>query len=239
VSVRLLLVRHGRVDFTSRDFVESPRGRQYDPPLDERGREQAQRLADRLALMDAPAVVATSPFRRCVETIAPFLAATGLQAEAVEDLGEVFIGDWEGLGFEEIVGGDEEMARRFREQEPMFSLAPGAETGAELRSRVVPAVERLVEGIADGTVVAVVHGGVINAYLGHVMGIPHDMFFLPENASINSILVEAGRRDVRFLNDVRQLTQPKLFAPPAGIGEHARAATPPLPVVPSGMAEPT
>jgi probable phosphoglycerate mutase len=239
VSVRLLLVRHGRVDFTSRDFIESPRGRQYDPPLEERGREQAQRLADRLALMDAPAVVATSPFRRCIETIAPFLHATGLRAEAVDDLGEVFIGDWEGLGFEEIVAGDEEMARRFREQEPMFSLAPGGETGTQLRSRVVPAVERLVEGLADGTVVAVSHGGVINAYLGHVMGIPHDMFFLPENASINSILVDDGRRDVRFLNDVRHLTDPALFAPPAGIGEHAWAATVLLPVAPSGMTEPT
>src|SRR6266536_2222239 len=94
VSVRLLLIRHGRVDFSSRDFVQSPRGRQFDPPLDEQGLEQARRLAARLALMDRPVVLATSPFRRCLETIAPYLEATGLEAQAVEDLGEVYVGDW-------------------------------------------------------------------------------------------------------------------------------------------------
>ena len=221
MSVRLLLIRHGRVDFASKDFVESPRGRQYDPPLDERGREQATRLAARLTLMETPAVIATSPFRRCIETLEPYLSASGLQAEPVDDLGEVFIGDWEGLGFEEIVGKDEDLARKFRDQEPMFSLAPRGESGGQLRERVVPAVEELLDSVTDGIVVAVAHGGVINAYLGHVMGIEHDMFFLPENASINSVLAESGRREVRFLNDVRHLTDPELFAPPAGVGRHA------------------
>ena len=215
----LLLVRHGHVDFSSRDFTESPRGRQYDPPLSDRGKDQARRLADRLSLMDPPAAVATSPFRRCLETIAPYLEASGLQAERVDDLGEVFIGDWEGMGFEEIISGDEELARRFREQEPMFALAPGGESGQQLRARVVPAVDRLLERVGEGIVVLVAHGGVINAYLGQLMGIDHDMFFLPDNASINTVLVEDGRAEVRFLNDVRHLTDPAIFAPPAGVQE--------------------
>jgi probable phosphoglycerate mutase len=220
MSVRLLLIRHGRVDFTSKDFVESPRGRQYDPPLDDRGGEQARRLAARLRLMETPVAIATSPFRRCMETLEPFLMASGLEAQPLDDLGEVFIGKWEGLGFEEIVGKDEDLARRFRDQEPMFSLAPGGESGQELRQRVVPAVESLLDGLTDGIVVVVAHGGVINAYLGHVMGIEHDMFFLPENASINSVLADSNRREVRFLNDVRHLTDPALFEPPAGVGGH-------------------
>jgi broad specificity phosphatase PhoE len=224
VSVRLLLVRHGRVDFTSRDFVQSPRGRQFDPPLTEDGREQARRLAARLTLMDPPAVVASSPFRRCRETIAPFLDATGGHARLEDDLGEVFVGEWEGAGFEEIVAGDEELARRLREQEPMFSLAPGGESGRQLRARVVPAVESILGLATDGTMVVVTHGGVINAYLGHIMGVEHDMFFLPENASINSVLVDGDRREMRFLNDVRHLTDPAIFAPPAGVGGHGSAA---------------
>lgn len=221
MSVRLLLVRHGTVDFDSRDFRKSRRGRQYDPPLGDKGLDQARKLGVRLQLMDPPAIVATSPFRRCLQTIAPFLDATGIEPEVVDDLGEVFIGDWEGAGFEEIVSGDEDLARRFREQEPMFSLAPGGESGEQLRARVVPAVESLLERVADGTVVVMTHGGVINAYLGHVMGVGHDMFFLPGNASINTVKAEPGRREMRFLNDVRHLTDPALFPPPAGVGEHA------------------
>ena len=139
----------------------------------------------------------------------------------MDDLGEVFIGAWEGLSFEEIVSGDERMLERFREQDPVFAHAPGGESGRELRARVVPAVEALLERVDDGVAVVVAHGGVINAYLGRIMGIDHDMFFLPDNASINSVLVEGPRREVRFLNDVRHLTEPALFAPPAGIGEHA------------------
>jgi 2,3-bisphosphoglycerate-dependent phosphoglycerate mutase len=226
VADRLVLVRHGSVDFDSADFRQSPRGRQWDPPLGEGGREQARRLAARLVLMEPPALVVTSPFRRCLETVAPFLEATGAPAEADEDLGEVFVGDWEGVRFEDVISGDEELARRFREQEPMFSLAPGGESGSELRARVVPAVERALARADRGTVLAVVHGGVINAYLGHVMGIGHDMFFLPDNASINTVAVDGDRREMRFINDVRHLTDPAIFAPPAGLDPAAAPRSP-------------
>jgi hypothetical protein len=106
----------------------------------------------------------------------------------------------------------------------MFSLAPGGESGDLLWARVVPAIEALLERSRDGTMIVVTHGGVINAYLGHIMGVHHDMFFLPENASINSVLAEGGRREMRFLNDVRHLTDPAIFAPPAGVGGHASKA---------------
>lgn len=213
VSARLLLVRHGRVDFDATGFVHTSRGRQWDPPLDERGRDQARRLAARLLTMAEPAAIHVSPFRRCRETLEPYLKASGREAEVVEDLGEVFIGEWEGRKFEEILSADEELARKFRDQEAMFSLSPGGESGAELRARVVPAIESIIEGTPSGTILVVAHGGVINAYLGHVMAIPHDMFFLPENTSINTVWVGGGQREVRFLNDVRHLTDPSVFHP--------------------------
>ncbi len=212
--VRLLLIRHGRVDFDSTEFLQTARGRQWDPPLDETGIEQVARLTARLLLLEQPVRIATSPFRRCRETVGPYVHAAGLEAEVVDDLGEVFIGDWEGVRFEEIMSEDEELAKRFRDQEPVFGMAPGGETGQTLRRRVVPAVERLLEGVTAGEVVVVTHGGVINAYLGHVMDLRHDMFFLPENSSINAVGVDGSNRGMRFLNDVRHLTEPSLFAPP-------------------------
>jgi broad specificity phosphatase PhoE len=214
---RLLLVRHGVVDFDSKDFWDSPRGRQWDPPLAEAGHEQARRLAARLLLMEAPVAILVSPFRRCRQTLQPYLetAPDGTPRPVVDDdVGEVFIGSWEGMRFEDIVSEDEELARRFREQEAMFSMAPGGESGRALRARVVPVVERAVDGMRSGTVLIVTHGGVINAYLGHILGIRHDMFFLPDNASINTVEVEGGTRSVRFLNDSRHLTDPGVFVPP-------------------------
>jgi broad specificity phosphatase PhoE len=221
VTVRLLLIRHGRPDYGSKQVLETPRGLQWDPPLDERGREQARSLAVRLGLMDRPARIVTSPFQRCRQTIAPFLDQANLGATVDGDLGEVYVGRWEGLSFEEITAGDEDLARRFRDQEPMFAIAPGGEGGPALRRRVVPAVERALDGITEGVVVIAAHGGVINAYLGHVMGIDRDLFFLPDHTSMNTVLVEGSRREMVFLNDVRHLTDPAIFSPPAGVGEHA------------------
>jgi 2,3-bisphosphoglycerate-dependent phosphoglycerate mutase len=217
---RVFLVRHGVVDFESRgDFRISPRGRQWDPPLSEEGRGQADALAARLALMESPAAVVVSPFRRCVQTIEPFARRGGLEPVLDEEIGEVFIGKWEGLSFEEIVSGDEELARRFREFEAMFSMAPGGESGEDLRRRVVPAVEGIIERHPEGDILLVTHGGVINSYIGHVLGIDEDMFFLPENASINTVIVEGATRRVRFLNDTRHVTDPRVFVPPSGAME--------------------
>ncbi len=209
---RLFLIRHGRVDFDARDaFRKSPRGRQWDPPLSPEGREQAERLAARL-----PAGVYVSPFTRCLQTVAPFAEAAGVEPVPDEDVGEVFIGEWEGVPFEDIVASSEEVARRARDFEAMFSAAPGAETAQDLRARVVPAVERMLGAHPDGDVVVVTHGGVINAFAGRVLGVDHDMFYVPENTSFTTFDLDGGRPSLRFLNDVLHLVQPGLFAPPAG-----------------------
>lgn len=216
MSVRVLLIRHGTVDFHSQEFRETPRGRQWDPSLSDEGLEEAQQLSARLLLMERPASVIASPFRRCRETIEPFAGATAIPVAFDDDIGEVFIGRWEGLRFEDIVSEDEDLARRFREQDAMFSLAPGGETGEQLRARVIPAIESGIERAGDGTIVVVTHGGAINAYLGYVMGIAQDMFFLPDNASISTVVADGPRRKLKFLNDVRHLTDPAVFTSPAG-----------------------
>jgi probable phosphoglycerate mutase len=209
----LTLIRHGRVDFEARDaFRESPRGRQWDPPLGEEGRKQARLLAARLEASPPFSVIWCSPFRRCVETIEPYASATGMEIRSDERFGEVFVGEWEGLPFEEIVASDEQIARMFREQEAMFGLAPGGESGAELRARVLPAVEELLE-TTEGDVAVVAHGGVINAYVASLLGLEQDMFFLPDNTSLNTVVVEEGAPRVRFLNDVRHITEPFVFVP--------------------------
>ncbi|HEY2802890.1 MAG TPA: histidine phosphatase family protein [Actinomycetota bacterium] len=209
----LTLIRHGRVDFDARDaFRESPRGRQWDPPLGEEGRKQAGLLAARLEASPPFSAIWCSPFRRCVETIEPYATATGMEIRSDERFGEVFVGEWEGLPFEEIVASDEQLARMFREQEAMFGLAPGGESGAELRARVLPAVEELLE-TTEGDVAVVAHGGVINAYVASLLGLEQDMFFLPDNTSLNTVVVEEGAPRVRFLNDVRHITEPFVFVP--------------------------
>jgi len=209
---RLVLARHARVDFSSREFSETPRGRQWDPPLGEEGSLQAARLAARLASGDPPAALYVSPFRRCLETLAPYADRTGLTGVVDDEIGEVFVGEWEGVPFEDLIAENEDfIRRRLHDHEAIFAQAPGAERGPELRARVVPAVERMLTAAGDGDVLVVTHGGVINAYLGHVLGLEQDMFFLPENTSLNVVAVDGDRREVRFLSDVAHLFLPALW----------------------------
>lgn len=211
----LYLIRHGRSDFGSGEMSAMARGHQWDPPLSEEGRRQAVLLAARLRVMDLnPPAVYCSPLRRTRETVAPYADAAGLDVTFDEELIEAHIGGWEGLPFEEIVASDAELLHRLRNQQAIWSRAPGGESESDFRVRIVTAVDRILRKHLEGDVVVVAHGGVINAYCAEVLGLPNEMFFLPENTSINSIVVEGDRRSVRFLNDVAHLTDPQLFAEP-------------------------
>jgi probable phosphoglycerate mutase len=209
----LFLIRHGRSDESSNDLVETPRGLQWNPPLDERGREQAELLAKRLVLMERPAAVYCSPLRRARETVAPFAARTGVEVRYEDDLMEAHVGEWENKSFEEILGSDPELLHLLRHGRSIWAWAPGAEAIDALRARVQRAIDDILERHPAGDVFIVAHGGVINAYIGPLLGAPHEMFFLPDNTSLNSLEIEGAGRRVRFLNDALHLTDPHLFEP--------------------------
>ena len=99
----LYLIRHGQSDFDSEEMLSTPRGEQFDPPLSALGREQAEKLARRLLVMDPPSVVYTSTMRRTRETIAPFAAAAGVDVLEDPDLIEAHIGEWERVSFRDIL----------------------------------------------------------------------------------------------------------------------------------------
>ncbi|MGZ5297845.1 MAG: histidine phosphatase family protein [Actinomycetota bacterium] len=208
----LYLIRHGRSDFDSAEMSATARGEQWDPPLSEEGRRQAQLLAARLRVMELdPVAVYCSPLRRTRETVAPYADGAGLDVVFDEDLIEAHIGGWEGLPFEEIVASDADLVHRIRNQQAIWSRAPGGESERDFRARIVTALDSILGNHPEGDVVVVAHGGVINAYCGEVLGLPSAMFFLPENTSINSVVVDGDRRTVRFLNDIAHLTDPRLF----------------------------
>jgi phosphohistidine phosphatase SixA len=78
----VLLVRHAsagkRKEWTGDDRVR---------PLDERGREQADRLIEVLAGHEVEGVL-SSPYLRCVQTVEPLASARGLAVEPCDELSE-------------------------------------------------------------------------------------------------------------------------------------------------------
>ena len=78
----LYLVRHAKAG--SRSDHDGPDDQR---PLTRNGRAQAEAIAERLA--DAPVLrVLSSPYLRCVQTVAPLAAAHGLTVETADALAE-------------------------------------------------------------------------------------------------------------------------------------------------------
>ena len=210
---RLYLIRHGRASHSSTGELRTARGLVADPPLDDVGTDQAEILTRRLLKMRPPAGLYVSPLARARQTVAPYERETGQTATVVDDLAEWFGGDWEFKEFEELIHEHPEMPNRVLMQDPVFELAPGAESKVGFQGRVVPAVEAVLAAHPDGDVWIVCHGGVINVFLSQVLGLhpQQELFFLPPNTSLNTLRIVGEERFVWFIADDTHITQPDLY----------------------------
>lgn len=145
-ALALLLIRHGRTSFNAqRRFC----GGRSDPGLDERGREQVAELGDRLR--GEVHRVYSSPQRRAVETA----AALEHEPTILEQLRELDQGELEGLEIVPSLAARAEFFQAWR-RDPSDLKVPGGESMAELAERVGAGVDRIVDELDAGQVVAVV-----------------------------------------------------------------------------------
>lgn len=202
-ATEVLLVRHGQsqayVDGTSFALT----GGHGDPPLSERGHEQASRVCARLGAEGVTAIYVTT-LRRTTQTAEPLASRLGLAVAVEPDLREVYLGEWEGGEYRKMVAQSHPTALRMFEQE-RWDVIPGAEPTAEFAGRVRAAIGRLAAGHPGERVVAFTHGGVIGQALAMATGSRPFAFIGADNASISRLLVIDGRWIIRGFNDVAHL----------------------------------
>jgi probable phosphoglycerate mutase len=197
--MELLLVRHGEPE----RIIEADGP--ADPPLQERGRQQAQRLAEWLVPERLDAVW-SSPLRRAIETAAPVAAAHGVEVVIDDELAEFDREATSYIPYEELkVTRDERFLAMVDGRLDDYGVDPAAFQGG-----VVAAIERVITANPSRVVAVVCHGGVINAYLAHILGIDKLLFFLPDYTSISRVVAaRTGERSVASLNErahLRDLT---------------------------------
>jgi 2,3-bisphosphoglycerate-dependent phosphoglycerate mutase len=207
--MELILIRHGLPV-----RVEEEVGTRADPELDELGWQQAEALADWLA--DEPIdVLVTSPMRRAVETAQPLAKRKGLDVIVDDELAEFDRGMHFYIPIEEL------KASKDPRWNDIISgrLGPNGEVDPlTFRDVVVEAMEKVIDLHAGKTVAVTCHGGVINAYISHILKMPDPLFFEPAYTSISRILASrAGHRQLKSVNEtahVRGLLPPPAFPVP-------------------------
>lgn len=85
---------------------------------------------------------------------------------------------------------------------------PASEPAEVFTARVVETLEGIISNHRGQHVVSVAHGGVINAYLGDIIGATDDMFFCLAHASIHRARAKHDRRVVESLNEIHHLSEP-------------------------------
>jgi probable phosphomutase (TIGR03848 family) len=171
-----LLVRHGLTAQTGPILS----GWAPDVHLDDRGRQQAERLAERLAGLPLAAVV-SSPLERCRETVAPLVAGREGLGVAIDDrLGECRYGDWTGRPLKELA---KDPLWRVVQAHPSAVTFPGpaGEALRDTQARAVAAVRDWDHRIGseagpDALWMACSHGDVIKALVADALGLHLDLF---------------------------------------------------------------
>jgi broad specificity phosphatase PhoE len=184
------LVRHAESDWNASNRFQG----HSDRPLTERGRRQAEALAEELAALAVPAAVYSGPLRRALDTAAAIGARVGLAPVSDDDLREVDVGSWAGLSRAEV---EERYPDAFGRWLGGGEGWEDGESYAEMSARVLAAVGRLADEHAGAELVVVSHGGPVRAIHAAAAGLDvhayRRLHRVEPNAGLSRVAVENGR----------------------------------------------
>lgn len=157
--MKIILIRHGETRWNA---IQKYQGH-TDIPLNEKGRQQATRLADYLKVTEKIEAVYCSDLVRARETAA--IVAGPFQIKPISDsrLREFDFGKWEGLTFNQVYDDYREDFEQWFNNPHHFRV-PGGESFADLAGRSLAAIKD-IGSKHYGTTVIVTHGGVIKVVL--------------------------------------------------------------------------
>lgn len=170
----VILLRHGRSSSNTAGVLA---GRSEGVDLDDKGRDQAAGLIDRIGDLPIRAVV-SSPLLRCRRTVEPLAQALCLEPLFDERLAEVDYGEWTGRKLGDLVS---EPLWKVVQAHPSAAVFPGGEGLAQVQARAVAAVREHDRRLAtehggDALWVACTHGDVIKALVADAYGMHLDGF---------------------------------------------------------------
>lgn len=182
----ILLVRHAENDYTRKGHLA---GRLPAVHLNQRGREQAQALAQVLKKAPLKAIY-SSPLERALETAQPLAQTHQLEVRIHPGLVELDYGEWQGKSLKGL--------RRLKswkivQSMPSLMQFPKGEMILEAQYRITQTLHEIANQYADGDwVVCVTHADPIKLAIAHFLGMPLDTYqrLNVGLASINALFLD-------------------------------------------------
>ncbi|MFP6563559.1 MAG: histidine phosphatase family protein [Myxococcota bacterium] len=203
--MELILVRHALPL-----EVRSPDGQAVDPSLAPAGCVQAATLANWWSSVGGsgkghfgapPDRLYTSPMRRALETAEPLAEAFGLELEVVAGVAEFDRDASEYIPLEALKRRDYPRWKAFVEGAMQGELDLEA-----FRVEVIACLEGIIRENPGRRVAVVCHGGVINTWAAHLLGLPPKLFMDAGYTSLHRFFAAAsGERSVASLNEAPHL----------------------------------
>ncbi len=166
-SCEIILLRHAHSSANLKGILA---GRDNTVSLSERGRVEAQEVAHALASYSFDAIF-TSPLKRCLETLDPYLKASGGKAVKSEALLEMEYGEWSGKSLARL---SKQKMWSVIQSRPSTVRFPSGESFLEMSMRANHGVMDMAQG--KKRILIVSHGDVIKSIVAHHLGLPLDSF---------------------------------------------------------------
>lgn len=201
--MHLYIIRHGETDWNSEQRIQG----RADTPLNARGVEQAQKLAERIAAGKTLDALYSSPQQRArvtAETIAQKISLAPIFDERII---EKHLGEVEGMTAQELEQKHPELFYAWRESAEVVAF-PGEEMLNTLQKRVQTFIADLqAKHSADARVAVVSHGATIAMLFTTLLGwdVNKRLPFWFDNASVSWIDCTRARPRIRLLNDTCHL----------------------------------
>ena len=193
-TVELILVRHALP--IRRENSVGP----ADPELSREGEAQAQLFAEYISSEHIDALY-TSPLQRAQQTAAPLATLKAMTPVVVDGVAEFDQHSNEYIPVEELKAANDP-----RWVEMINGTWTSPDEAKEFTDRVIDSLEMIINQNRGGRVVVTCHGGVINEFLAHVLGLDNRQFFYPNYTSIHRIAASSnGHRSILSINETSHL----------------------------------
>lgn len=199
--LQLYLVRHGQTAWNALHRFQG----HSDVPLDEIGRAQSRRLAQRLQ-SEPIRHVFCSDLIRARETAESIASVCGCPLTVTPLLREACFGAWEGLTRADI---EERFPGKFEEylKDSVNCRPPGAETSEEIRARILQTADHVRTEAPEGVALVVGHGGSLRWIIIEALNAPAECYrrLRVDNASLSMVEYQDDRSWLALFNDVGHL----------------------------------